>query len=496
MRVLIAAVFVSATAFRTKVLRRREHTSEQDGASLWVPMAVPGRATQYLNPVTGETRGAPPTGALVTAAARVQGYVDPIYAEPGVQLVPNETRKSCVPHCTWNCTQPVCEQGCKPVCRAGTCETRCPKMNQTELEKCHVQCAEPVCKMFCPKGNLCSNNSTLGCPKCATRCEEPQCNFVCNHDVDSCTTVCPQPVCTFDCVKKECPHPTCNMVCESPPDCGVRPTSPPVSNNEFVVGESTAGVGTAEWVAQPWQKCSTECGKGVQLRDVHCNTKHDDDCSGLRKPEISRPCEEHSGCLWTPGEWGKCSSECGQGTQTRKVLCSGPKCLADRPATEQPCQGDNPACTQCMTRVYGGPKFDGWSLDFAVGEYSVADMEAMGAKCDDISSLKVVGHFCEVTAYEYGDFNAQHPGWSAKFTEGEYDKNGLYKAGAKDNDISSMKVYMTSGSSNQTFPGTSVPIIPRGIPKVVAPDGWDRSRPRSASIAAGGMVAVVMAVLA
>jgi len=478
-----ALLITSADSFRGKILRRR---AEQ--GSIWVPIALPARSVEYLNPVTGETRGAPPSGALVTAAARVQGYQEPAvtYGAPGEQLVSNATRKSCVPHCMWNCEKPVCEQNCKPVCRAGTCETRCPKMNQTDLEKCHVQCQEPQCNMFCPKNTLCKDNSTLACPKCTTRCEEPQCNFVCNHDVDVCKTVCPEPVCTFECGKTECPHPKCTMACETPPDCSSNPTPPPVTTDEFVVGSAKAGVGQAHWLPEAWAPCSTTCGTGIQTRPVHCSTKHDEDCGEQPKPATSQTCADYQSCQWTPGAWTNCSARCGPGEQTRAVACAGDKCLAARPATTQPCVGTHPECTQCTAVAFGGPNFDGWSLEFKEGEYTVSDMEAMGARCDDISSLKVVGLYCQTTVYEFGDFNGQHKGWEATFGRGAYDRMGLVQGGAKDNDISSLKVHRHAPQGVDQSGAWS-----QGAGAGGAGGAGDHA-PRSSAAAAGALTALLL----
>jgi len=486
MRVFIATAFVCATAFRTKVLRRREHADDHSDASLWVPMPVPGRPTQYLNPATGETRPAPPAGALLTAAAQVRGYVDPLYADPGVQLVPNETRKSCVPHCTWNCTQPVCEQDCEPVCHRPKCETRCPKpTNPNEFSECGVHCDKPQCKMFCPK-DICEGRKTLDCqrPKCNTRCEEPQCRFICNAAL-SCKTLCPDPVCEFKCKKpQECPKPECKMICEKPPQCddAKKPTVAPVSEGEVVASQGKAEAGSASWVSDPWGVCSTTCGTGKKERSVRCSSGHDADCHG-EKPEASAVCEEYSGCEWIPGEWSKCPARCGTGRQTRSVSCSGKKCLKPKPATEQSCTHDGPECTGCKATVFGGPNFDGWSLELPKGDYTSSDLELKGAKCDDISSLKVFGVFCHAMGYQYGDFNKQHDGWKADFPYGEYKTKDMVQRGARDNDISSIKVFSEAGSGGT---GTQSNVSSTGVTH------WPGAGPRYSGAAATGAAAALV----
>jgi hypothetical protein len=84
-------------------------------------------------------------------------------------------------------------------------------------------------------------------------------------------------------------------------------------------------------------------------------------------------------------------------------------------------------------------------------------MELKGAKCDDISSLKVFGDYCHVVAFEFGDFNQKHHGWKAEFGFGAYATKDLLARGAKDNDISSMIVERRGGpgggQGNSTYGG-------------------------------------------
>mmetsp|Transcript_3268 Transcript_3268/g.7821 ORF Transcript_3268/g.7821 Transcript_3268/m.7821 type:complete len:533 (-) Transcript_3268:46-1644(-) len=523
MRGFVGAAFFAAVAGHSlrhgRVFVRDANVVEDESSNIWVPITLPQQSTKYFNPSTGENREAPPRGAVVMKEAQVTGYGTkkrahkPTWGEgvtfgkPGEQFLPDDVRKSCVPHCTWNCTQPVCEQDCEPVCRAGQCETRCPKMNTSQLEKCNVQCSAPECSMYCPskKDDLCQGNKTLGCPKCATRCQEPKCNFVCNNDLgDLCKTVCPDPVCTFDCKKpKVCPNPHCNMVCEKPPDCDTHPTLPPMGD-ETVVGSGLAQPGMARWRTAAWNECSNTCGTGTQERNVQCSTQHEDDCDSSDKPPTQQKCEEFKGCMWVTGEWGECSTRCYPGKQTRKVDCSGAKCLDKKPATEQDCDGESPECKDCKAVVYGGPEFDGWSLEFTPGEYSVSDMEAKGAKCDDISSVKVFGVFCETDVYQYGDFNKAHQGWNATLKPGAYNRQGLLDHGAQDNDISSMKVRRTfsphikgmpTGMPDLTkdmpssFPTMRPENFTKGLPKNLTKNPFEQWNPFS-SAPAGGLVIV------
>uniref|UniRef100_A0AC35GT07 Peptidase M12B domain-containing protein n=1 Tax=Panagrolaimus sp. PS1159 TaxID=55785 RepID=A0AC35GT07_9BILA len=95
------------------------------------------------------------------------------------------------------------------------------------------------------------------------------------------------------------------------------------------------------WQVEPWGSCSTNCGKGVQRRNVKCMREtankyqvEDYECSQHLKPRSEKPCEREkckddvakeasrvSQIYWATGPWSDCSSACGAGTQKRQVLC-------------------------------------------------------------------------------------------------------------------------------------------------------------------------------
>jgi hypothetical protein len=77
---------------------------------------------------------------------------------------------------------------------------------------------------------------------------------------------------------------------------------------------------------------------------------------------------------------------------------------------------------------------------FEPGNFTAPELEYRGVKCEDISSLEVVGDNCMVEAYEFGDFNQEHSGWTATFRSGKHDAAQFAPAGAKNDDISSFKV--------------------------------------------------------
>jgi hypothetical protein len=91
---------------------------------------------------------------------------------------------------------------------------------------------------------------------------------------------------------------------------------------------------------------------------------------------------------------------------------------------------------ECKVTVYEHGDFTGWSASFKPGEYNKANFKAGGAKNDDVSSIKVEGSQCEAHAFGKDNFN----GWEAKFEEGEYNHDAFVARGAKNDRMSSLKV--------------------------------------------------------
>mmetsp|Transcript_102179 Transcript_102179/g.234132 ORF Transcript_102179/g.234132 Transcript_102179/m.234132 type:complete len:500 (+) Transcript_102179:84-1583(+) len=456
-------------------------------AGVWVPVHPEGEQMYWYNPVQGVSVLKLPAGAVATGALQVPNGTMPT-------IVPLEKRKSCVPHCAWKCTEPVCEQDCDPKCSVPQCETRCPKAAAAGdwVKGCKVQCGEPNCAMFCPN-DPCEGKKTLDCqtPKCTTKCEKPKCALQCPHDVNmGCTTVCHEPQCEWHCRKpKDCPHPKCTMACEQAPDCGatsgVISVPPPLDPGMEKVGNSrTATKKKIEWTIGDWGVCSTRCGDGQQTRRVECSDGQDGHCPGPRPP-TSRTCTSSDACRYDVGEWSECSARCGPGTKTRKVTCNGPACHEDKPDTKMACTGHAETCDQCTMTVWGGKGFNGWERSFPVGEYSSAELEYQGVKCDDVSSLQVVGDFCEAVTYEFGDFNKLHPGWSAVFHQGRYDAHEIESAGAKNNDISSFKVRQLPHAK---APDTIVP-----IPQFPGAGQAPGVQPKSGAATAGAVGGLLLA---
>ncbi|XP_037541091.1 papilin b, proteoglycan-like sulfated glycoprotein [Nematolebias whitei] len=85
----------------------------------------------------------------------------------------------------------------------------------------------------------------------------------------------------------------------------------------------------AEYSVSSFSVCSVTCGEGQQTREVICmgpRGEHllDHACTGLAKPASVRTCRRpacHTHITWHVTEYGLCSRSCGGGVRERKVAC-------------------------------------------------------------------------------------------------------------------------------------------------------------------------------
>mmetsp|Transcript_23039 Transcript_23039/g.50673 ORF Transcript_23039/g.50673 Transcript_23039/m.50673 type:complete len:632 (+) Transcript_23039:105-2000(+) len=434
-------------------------------ADTWVPIEVNGKY-QYFNPESNKLVEHIPHGAKTAPVVQfLETAQEPIgedadAEEPDVPVSQSQTEsaaksvsavtagaveesdaKSCYPRCSWNCTQPICNQDCSPECEQPTCQTRCPK---PDYSQCKIDCTTPHCSVFCPKDPCHSNPGTkCSSPKCSTQCARAVCALKCKNRVP-CNNVCHPPRCTWNCRNpRACPKPECRLVCERPLGCAQNYELPPLSPALTVQQSFTAD--RARWVTYEWSQCGMKCGKSVQTRKVLCSTGQDHECQFGVKPATEQECEDLSGCnQWQKGTWGKCSAVCGKGKMTRKVWCGNDdtnECFGDKPEMERECLDEGQHCQVCKVTLHGGPYHTGWSANFVPGEYNTEALIAKGAKCEEVSSITVEGACCRASVYQYGDFNERNKGWEAEFKNGKHDVDALEEAGVKDNDVSAMDVY-------------------------------------------------------
>ncbi|VDL65534.1 unnamed protein product [Nippostrongylus brasiliensis] len=111
-----------------------------------------------------------------------------------------------------------------------------------------------------------------------------------------------------------------------------------------------------EWTASQWSKCSTECGHGHKTRRVICAIHEEGGitvvdealCQG-EKPEAKTNCTNEEQCTgtWYSGPWTPCSAECGGGTQERLAVCLN---YDKKPVPEWCDEAEMPTLTQeCNT---------------------------------------------------------------------------------------------------------------------------------------------------
>ncbi|KAK4313128.1 hypothetical protein Pmani_015500 [Petrolisthes manimaculis] len=125
-----------------------------------------------------------------------------------------------------------------------------------------------------------------------------------------------------------------------------------------------------DWVSSDWSGCGSGCGLTNETRSALCVSQkgkvvEDEYCSQIRKPQTSQPCVDATECefRWYASEWSACSVDCGEGVQTRDVLCgvweSGSvssvedvNCDSEKRFSEsQPCNGTG----NCDGKWFAGP---------------------------------------------------------------------------------------------------------------------------------------------
>ncbi|XP_072145614.1 uncharacterized protein [Dermacentor andersoni] len=85
------------------------------------------------------------------------------------------------------------------------------------------------------------------------------------------------------------------------------------------------------WYYSQWSPCSTECGNGMQTRKVICGIfidgsiidVTDDNCNPAEQLNSTRECSVEAVCndTWVAAPWNQCSTPCGGGQRTRTIIC-------------------------------------------------------------------------------------------------------------------------------------------------------------------------------
>ncbi|XP_030643588.1 thrombospondin type-1 domain-containing protein 4 [Chanos chanos] len=87
-----------------------------------------------------------------------------------------------------------------------------------------------------------------------------------------------------------------------------------------------------EWYTGPWGQCSSDCGNGTQSRGLVCVFRNDSqfdvtsesNCSHLPRPPTTQTCHvKNCGAQWYTTDWSTCSRSCEGGYRVREVRCLG-----------------------------------------------------------------------------------------------------------------------------------------------------------------------------
>ena len=80
------------------------------------------------------------------------------------------------------------------------------------------------------------------------------------------------------------------------------------------------------WVTGEWSHCSASCGRGERQRPYWCQQDSDrvssDLCDAATVSAHREECSMDDCTKWIAGDWTPCSSDCGPGVRTRKVVCA------------------------------------------------------------------------------------------------------------------------------------------------------------------------------
>lgn len=84
-----------------------------------------------------------------------------------------------------------------------------------------------------------------------------------------------------------------------------------------------------QWHVSKWSECSQSCGFGKMSRNAPCidttaggKEVNASECGTNSRPKTEMKCQlVPCSAQWMASDWGKCSSSCGVGKQTRQVTC-------------------------------------------------------------------------------------------------------------------------------------------------------------------------------
>jgi hypothetical protein len=223
------------------------------------------------------------------------------------------------------------------VCSGGTCQDASCADGVQNGDESGEDCGGSCPK--CPGGESCTVGTECESGTCDTGvCTEPEFDWV-TGEFGDCSNACGDGmrIRSVTCVRSDgttVDPGACNAVDEP-------------SEKEVCVDVSQCA-----WVAGDFAACDNACGDGTATRPVDCRHPNgavvpDDLCGALLKPDTTQACADTSGCTWVTGAFGGCSSACGDGTRARTVTCTD---TGGQPVADTLCDGlDKPPETEVCT---------------------------------------------------------------------------------------------------------------------------------------------------
>ncbi|XP_066282432.1 papilin-like isoform X1 [Branchiostoma lanceolatum] len=218
-----------------------------------------------------------------------------------------------------------------------------PSLQPTNNRTCNAQPCQP--RWYIGEWGPCSKSCEGGFQTRLVFCEQALRHGIPEHVDDAVCeqSISPKPVFKQQCNQHECPEwkvgewsqcsrvcgfgtQTREVTCVAPNEVNrCDPESRPQTEKQCNSGPCQG----VEWMVSEWTDCTDSCEEGMSSRSLYCSSQDghlypEEMCDSYRKPDKMRKCAASQECLpqWHASQWSKCSAECGDGVQTRMVMCA------------------------------------------------------------------------------------------------------------------------------------------------------------------------------